>query len=420
MNIVIVSTAYPLRGGIAHYVALLYRNLIRRHAVSVVTFSRQYPSFLFPGKSQEETGADESMRIPAEQLIDSINPFTWFSAARRIAALKPDVLIFKYWLPFFGPCFGTIIRRVKKLTNGRARALFICDNIVPHEKRPFDGLFTSYAFKPVDGCIVQSGAVERDLRTLFPDKPYALVSHPIYNIFGETVPKAGARRALGIRHTNVILFFGYVRKYKGLDVLLRAMPIVLKSIKVKLLIVGEFYGDEAATRKQIADLGLEQWIDIRSEYVPNDQVAPYFCAADVVVLPYRSATQSGIVQIAYNFNKPVIATDVGGLSEVVIDGMTGRILPPEDERTLAEAIIRFYQKNEEGTFVRGVHSEKKKYSWTNLTAAIEQLGKPPRQERAREGSGDRRPGRGRRNRGWGHSRRRRRSNGPHGGQERGQ
>ncbi len=415
MNIVIVSTAYPLRGGIAHYVALLYRTLMKRHTVSVVTFSRQYPSFLFPGKTQEETNADENMRIPAEQLIDSVNPFTWFSAARRIAALKPDLLIFKYWLPFFGPCFGTVIRRVKKLTGGRTKALFICDNIVPHEKRPLDSLFTSYAFKAVDSCIVQSGAVERDLRTLYPDMPYRLVPHPIYNIFGEPVPKAGARRTLRIRQDNVMLFFGYVRTYKGLDVLLRAMPLVLKSVKVKLLVVGEFYGDESRYRKMIDELGIGQWVEVRSEYVPNGEVSPFFCASDVVVLPYRSATQSGIVQIAYNFNRPVIATDVGGLSEVVIDGVSGRIVPPADETALAEAIVRFYRKNEEGTFVRGVHAEKKKYSWSNLVTGIEELSRP---QKAVAGERPGRPRQRSRSRGWDHSRRRRRRNGPQGTQER--
>lgn len=420
MNIVIVSTAFPLRGGIAHYVALLYRHLSKRHTVSVVTFSRQYPRLLFPGKTQEETGADESIRIPAEQLIDSINPFTWFSAARRIAELKPDLLIFKYWLPFFGPCFGTIIRRVKNLTEGRAKALFICDNIVPHEKRPFDSMFTNYAFRAVDACVVQSGAVERNLRSLFPEKPYRLVPHPIYNIFGEPVPKAGARKALHIRQNNVMVFFGYVRKYKGLDVLLRAMPKVLRSVKVKLLVVGEFYGDEQVYRKMIVDLDIAQWVEVRSEYVPNDQVAPYFCASDVVVLPYRSATQSGIVQIAYNFNRPVIATDVGGLSEVVIDGISGRIVPPADESALADAIIQFYEKNEEGSFVRGVHAEKKKYSWTHLVTAIEDLSRRPKQSSGGYEGRSGRSRRGPRSRGWDHSKRRRRSAGPHGTQERGQ
>jgi len=416
MKIVIVSTAYPLRGGIAHYVALLYRHLSKRHSVSVVTFSRQYPKMLFPGKTQEETDADKALRIPAEQLIDSVNPFTWFSAARRIADLKPDLILFKYWLPFFGPCFGTIIRRVKKLAGKDVKALFICDNIVPHERRPFDVMFTNYAFKPVDACIVQSGAVERDLRTLYPDKPYKRIPHPIYNIFGEALPKAGAKKALSIRQNNVMLFFGYVRKYKGLDTLLRALPDVLRAVKVRLLVVGEFYGDEATYRKMIRDLDIEKWVEVHSDYVPNEKVAPYFCASDVVVLPYVSATQSGIVQIAYNFNKPVIATDVGGLSEVVIDGTTGRIVPAEDEKALAEAIIRFYSKNEEGGYVRGVHAEKKKYSWANLVGAIEQLSPPPREE-SRERKG--RSGRLVRNRGWDHSRKRRRNRGPQGDQSRG-
>lgn len=396
MNVVIVSTAYPLRGGIAHYVALLYRHLSRRHKVNVVTFSRQYPSFLFPGSSQQEKGGGEDVKIPAEQLVDSINPFTWYSAARRIAALKPDVLLFKYWIPFFGPCFGAIARSVKKRTGGATKVVFICDNIVPHEKRPLDGLFTRYAFKAADACIVQSSVVEKDLKRLFPGKPYAHVPHPIYDIFGQSHPKSGARRALGIREENVMLFFGYVRPYKGLDLLLDAMPEVLRSIRVKLLVVGEFYGDEAKTRAKVKKLKLEKSVEIRAEYVPNDKVAPFFSAADVVVLPYLSATQSGIVQIAYNFNRPVIATNVGGLAEVVIDGVTGRIVPPNDPRALAEAIVSFYRKKQEGAFVRGVHVEKKKYSWLSLVQAIESLAKPAREERR----GPRKPGADDRRREW--------------------
>ena len=388
MNIVIVGTAYPLRGGIAHYVALLYRNLSRRHKVSIVTFSRQYPGFLFPGKSQKEQGGGESVRVPAEALIDSINPFTWRTAARRIAALQPDLVIFKYWLPFFGPCFGYIARRVKELTGGKARVACICDNIIPHERRPFDRTFTNYAFRSFDGCIVQSTTVEKDLKRLYPGKPFRHVPHPIYDIFGRPVAKKDAKHRLGLRDDHVMLFFGYVRRYKGLHILLKAMPEIVRRIRVKLLVVGEFYGDEQDYRRMVRDLKLEKDVDIRPEYVPNDQVAPYFCASDVVVLPYVSATQSGIVQIAYNFDKPVIATNVGGLSEVVIDGKSGSIVPPEDPRAFADAVVRYYKERLEGTYVRGIHEEKKKYSWEHLVRGLEELhrdiGKQLEEGRARK------------------------------------
>jgi glycosyltransferase involved in cell wall biosynthesis len=370
MNIVIVGTAYPLRGGIAHYNALLYKHLSKHHNVQIVTFSRQYPGFLFPGKTQDEQGGSGNA-LPTEQLIDSINPFTWFTAARAIARKKPDLLIFKYWLPFFGPCFGTIARLVKRRTG--SKVLFICDNVIPHEKRIGDRAFTRYAFGPVDAFIVQSGAVEKDLRAFSPGARSELVAHPVYEIFGSAIPKTEARATLGLTDERVILFFGYVRRYKGLHILLDAMPTILKSLKVKLLVVGEFYDDEQKYRQQIRDNGLQDAVVVHSDYVPNEQVGPYFSAADIVVLPYVSATQSGIVQIAYQFDKPVIATDVGGLSEVVLNGRTGFIVKPESPPEVADAVVRFYKESREAEFVRNVTEEKKKYRWENLVEAIERL-----------------------------------------------
>ena len=368
MRIVLVGTAFPLRGGIAHYIALLYKHLSEKHDVQIVTFSRQYPKLLFPGKSQEERGGEA---VPSEQLIDSINPLTWYSAAEAIARKKPDLLIFKYWLPFFGPCFGTISLLVRRWTG--AKVLFICDNIVPHEKRPGDRAFTRFAFRYVDSFIVQSKGVENDLRLFQPNARYKLVPHPVYEIFGPGMPKWEARRKLGLTDERVILFFGYVRRYKGLQTLLDAMPGILERLKVKLLVVGEFYDDETKYRDQITANRLEEAVQVFSDYVPNDRVGLYFSACDVVVLPYISATQSGIVQIAYQFDKPVIATDVGGLAEVVIDGKTGFIVPPEQPAEVANAVLKFYEEDCEAEFVRNVKEEKKQYSWDNLVTAIEEL-----------------------------------------------
>jgi len=370
VNIVIVGTAYPLRGGIAHFNALLYKHLSKQHHVDIVTFSRQYPTILFPGKTQDEKGGQEGA-VPSEQLIDSINPLTWITAANAIARKKPDLLIFKYWMPFFGPCFGTIARLVRRKTG--AKVLFICDNIIPHEKRPGDMAFTRYAFNAVDAFIVQSASVERDLNAFLPGSRYALVPHPVYEIFGNGLPKAEARAKLGIRDERAILFFGYVRRYKGLHTLLDAMPSILKLMKVKLLVVGEFYDDEQKYRHQIVENNLQNDVVVHSDYVPNEEVSLYFSAADVVVLPYVSATQSGIVQIAYQFDKPVIATDVGGLAEVVLNNRTGFIVRPEAPQEVADAVVRFYEGNREEEFVNNVREEKKKYSWENLIHAIEKL-----------------------------------------------
>ncbi len=374
MNIIIVGTAYPLRGGIAHFNALLASHLSVRHNVEIITFKRQYPKLLFPGKTQEEVGNLSGVQ-PSPRLIDSINPFNWIRVAKKIRERKPDLLIFKYWLPFFGPCFGTIAKIVKRQTN--AKVLFICDNIIPHERRPGDIVFTKYAFKQVDYFIVQSGAVENDLKKYFPGALYRKVPHPVYENFGLPIPKNQARASLGISAKKVILYFGYVRAYKGLMVLIDAMKEIRESRlsigELLLLAVGEFYDDEAKYRQKVKNLHLEPYIKFVSDYIPNEQVATYFSASDVVVLPYLSATQSGIIQIGYNFDKPVIATNVGGLAEVVVDSKTGFIVSPNDPRMLADAIIRFYDEQRETEFINNVKEEKVKFSWDNLIRNIEEL-----------------------------------------------
>ncbi len=372
MKITIVGTAYPLRGGIAHYNALLYRELSIRHDVEIVTFRRQYPGVLFPGRTQREEGTADDFRVPSKVLVDSINPFNWVATGRAIRSRRPDLLIFKYWLPFFGPCFGTIARTVKRGTD--AKVVFICDNVIPHERRPGDVLFTRYAFSAADGFVVQSRAVERDLTTLLPGARYEYVPHPVYHGFGSAVPGAEARARLGITAQHVLLFFGYVRKYKGLDVLLEAIALLKDRLDLTLLVVGEFYDDERPYREHITRLGLENRIVLRSDYVPNDEVKYYFSAADAVVLPYLSATQSGIAQIAYHFDLPVIATDVGGLSEVVHHGETGVLVPPNNPRALAEGIFTYCTSTDRDRLRRNVREEKTNYSWAHLASAIERLG----------------------------------------------
>jgi len=370
MKIIIIGTAYPLRGGIAHYNALLYQELKKQHDVEIITFKRQYPSLLFPGKTQVETEG-EMLRVPSEPLVDSINPLNWISVGKEIKRRKPDLILFKYWLPFFGPCFGTIARVATKGTN--TKVLFICDNVVPHEKRPGDTAFTKYAFGVGNFFIVQSDAVQRDLKAFWPKAKYKKVAHPVYNIFGEPIEKQQARKQLGITDKRVLLFFGYVRAYKGLNVMLEAMSKLVKELDVKLLVVGEFYDDKEKYMRQITDYGLQQSVSVNSDYVANDKVGLYFSAADVVMLPYISATQSGIAQIAYNFNKPIIATNVGGLAEVVRDNVTGFVIPPNDADALVNAIIRFFKENREKEFAANVEVEKKKYSWESMAKAIEEF-----------------------------------------------
>lgn len=378
MKIVLIGTAYPLRGGIAHYVGLLWKYLSRVHDVSIVTFSRQYPKLLFPGKSQEESG-DAGIPVESVQWIDSINPFNWIRTGFRVRALRADLIVFKFWMPFFAPSYGTIAAIAR--WNRRTRTMFICDNVIPHEKRPGDKWLTQFAFRFIDSYVVQSRAVERDLRLWKKEPLLRYLPHPVYEIFGEEMTREDARRRLRAVDTamdlgddeRVLLFFGYVRDYKGLDVILDAMPAILARMKVRLLVVGEFYNNEAKYREQVARLGIGDAVIFHSDYVANEEVGLYFSAADLLTLPYKSATQSGIIQIAYNFHRPVIATDVGGLGEVIVHGRTGAIVPPEQPGALADAVVDFFAHDRFDDARAAVIEEKKKYSWEYMAEGIEQL-----------------------------------------------
>lgn len=379
MRILIVGTAFPLRGGIAHYVSLLYKTLRERgHWVHIVSFYRQYPKMLFPGKSQDEVG-ETAIPLESDAVIDSINPKSWYDAGKLAAKYEPDLLIFKFWLPFFAPAYGVISRVAKRITrkNGKeCKVLFIADNVIPHEKRPGDRLFTNFAFKSVDYFVVQSDSVEKDLLSLKPDARYVKLQHPVYEIFGERVDREQARKELNIPvDAPAILFFGYIRKYKGLDLLLRAMPELIQQYpEIRLIVAGEYYGDEAEYNALIAELKIPpKNLVLATDYIANEEVAKYFSAANAVVLPYRNATQSGIVQIAYNFDAPVIATPVGGLPEIVIDGKSGLITKNSEPDSIAEKVIEFFDQGLEPAFTKGVIEEKKKYSWSTFVEGIEQL-----------------------------------------------
>lgn len=379
MKIIIVGTAFPLRGAMAQLNAILANYLSKDHDVEIFSFKRQYPEFLFPGKTQTDTSDNNILNkdIPNSNVIDSIDPFNWQKTAKMIAKRKPDLIILRFWIPFFAPAFYRICNYVKKKTG--AKILFICDNVIPHEKRPGDNFLIKLIFKVGDYFIIHSKSVEEDLKKFVKGKPYRYTPHPIYNIFGDPVGKEEALEKLrtdsgiDLKGKKVILFFGYVRKYKGLKYLIDAMPEILKSDDVTLLIVGEFYEDEKITLEQISRLGLNKSVYVISDYIPNEKVKYFFCASDIVVLPYIDATQSGITQIAYYYDKPVIATDVGGLSESVIDGKTGFLIAPKDPGRIADAVLRFYKEDLEKKFTEGAREEKKKYEWERMTETIEEL-----------------------------------------------
>ncbi len=370
MKIILVGTSFPMRGGIAHYVALLYRKLVEMgHEVQIISFKRQYPDLLFPGKTQQDN-SQQAIELPSHPLIDSINPVSWIRTWLHIRKLKPDLVVYKYWMPFFAPCYGTIVLLTRLFT--RTKSLYIGDNIVPHEQIPVvDWLLTKWALWKVDYFIVQSQTVENDLLRFKPRARFRQVPHPVYEIFTADYTQQTARTRLNLADDEkVLLFFGYVRAYKGLHHLIAALPEVLSEMPVRLLIAGEFYEDEEKYIQQIKELGLEQAILLKTDYIPNEEVGLYFTAADVTVLPYLSATQSGIIQIAYNFDKPVITTDVGGLPEVIEPGKTGFIVPTADNHALAQAIIRFFRAREGTDFPGYIKTYKKRFSWENLAEAI--------------------------------------------------
>lgn len=361
MNIALIGPAHPLRGGgISTFNERLAAILQQQgHNVVIYSFSLQYPSFLFPGKSQFTTEpAPEGLTI--KSIINSINPINWLQAGKRIKKTKPDLVIVRYWLPFMGPSLGTLLRIIKK--NGHTRILCIADNVIPHEKRPGDLQFTKYFLKPVDAFITMSRDVLKDLKQLT-NKPALFIPHPLYDNYGATITKEEACKKLGLDSSKkYMLFFGFIRKYKGLDILLEAMDDArMKQEDIHLIVAGEFYGDRAEYDQLIEKYQLKHRIHLFTEFIPNEEVRYYFSAADLIVQPYRSATQSGITQVAYHFGKPMVVTNVGGLAEVVPDGKTGFVTDPQPA-AVADAVLRFFNSGITG-LKENLQGEKKKYSW---------------------------------------------------------
>lgn len=371
MRFVIIGTAFPMRGGIAQYVALLYQTLIKAgHDVRVLSFKRQYPALFFPGKTQVDQG-QELIPVESTPLLDSIHPVSWIRAFFWLKKVKPHALVFKYWMPFFAPCYAVVGGLAKWLL--RVRLIYICDNIVPHEKKLADMILSKLGLRFVDGFVAQSRSVHETLLSIRPDARTIDIPHPVYTIFSPAISKTEARKALGIEEEKVILYFGFIRAYKGVPYLIRAMTEILRSNKVRCLICGEFYEGREEARQMIHDLRLESSITVYDQFISNESVHLYFCAADIVVLPYVTATQSGVVQVAYNYDRPVVVTRVGGLPEVVVDGKTGYIVPPEDHKAIAEAVNQFYQDRRTVPFMKNIQSEKQKYSWERMREAVERL-----------------------------------------------
>lgn len=366
MRICLIGPLYPLRGGIAHYNAQLGLELVNRHTITVISFSRQYPSLLFPGRTQFDPSPVPPM-LTAEPLLDSINPLSWLQAGRRIAELEPDLTVVHWWNPFFAPCIGTTIRLAKR--RSRATIVFICHNIIPHEPFPGTRSLTRFALAPADAWLVHSEPDRRGFESLRLPGRIIVTPQPSRKGFGEPIDKDVAKRRLGLSG-NTLLFFGLIRRYKGLPTLLEAMPLVLRKLDCTLLIVGEFYDGKERYLNLIDRLGLAPNVRVIDRFVPDGEVSLYFSAADLVVLPYESATQSGIIPVAYAFERPVLATRVGGLPEVVRDGETGLLVEPHNPPALAEAVIRFYDEKMEPAFRRNIQQQPRS-SWEELTRLLE-------------------------------------------------
>lgn len=366
MKIVIIGPAYPFRGGIADTNEALCRTLQQKgHETRIVTFTLQYPELFFPGKTQYSADPrPENLRI--EERINSVNPLTWIQTARHINQIAPDLLIIRYWIPFLSPCLGTIAHLVKK----RTRIVGMTDNIIPHEKRTGDKWLTQYFLKACHGFITLSSTVKEELES-FTRKPSVYFPHPINDNLGEQIGQHEARDHLNLdREKKYILFFGIVRKYKGLDLLLKALgEDKLKKEGIKLLIVGEFYEKTSVYNELIDTLGLSEQVIIINKFIPSAHIRYYFCASDLVAQTYHTASQSGITQIAYHFEKPMLVTNVGGLSEMVPHKKVGYVVE-KNPSAISEAISDFFDNNRSDEFAPHIREEKKKYSWD---AFIEEL-----------------------------------------------
>ena len=374
-KVIIIGPAHPLRGGLATFNQRLAKEFIDSgNDCSIYSFSLQYPSFIFPGTTQyTDEPAPENLTI--HTVINSINPFNWIKIGNRLKKQRPDLIVVRFWLPLMGPALGTILRRVRK--NKHTKIVCIADNIIPHEKRFGDKPFTNYFLKSCDAFITMSEKVMSDLRLFqkpLPDgrqaKPAQLVSHPLYDNFGPIISKQDARNKLKINKEDlIILFFGFIRKYKGLDILFEAMADErIKKAGIKLLVAGEYYGDEKTYNEQIAKLGIREQLILKTDFIPDSEVKYYLCAADALIQPYRNATQSGVTPLAYHFEKPMVVTNVGGLPSLVPDGKVGLVVAPTPE-AIADGILKFYQLGE-NYFIPHLRNEKQKYSWATMVSTI--------------------------------------------------
>lgn len=370
MKITLLGPAYPYRGSFANLTKRLVEEFQKEdNIVNVYTFTLQYPNFLFPGESQySESEAPKDIKIIRN--VNSINPFNWIRVGLKLKKEKPDLVILRYWLPFFSPCFSTISRIAR--SNKHTKVIAIVDNIIPHEKRIFDNTFTRYFVGGVDGFLAMSNNVLKDISKFNTKKPRILTPHPLFDDFGDFIDKQEAQKKLGLNSKDInILTFGLIRKYKGVDILIEALGDErLKAFPIKLMVAGEFYDEPKPYYDRVKELGLESKVIFVPKFIPDEDVKYYFCSTDLIAQTYRSATQSGVTQIGYHFEKPMLVTDVGGLAEIIPNGKVGYVVEP-NVKDIADAILDFCTSCPD--FSKGIKEEKKKYGWDNKVAAINKL-----------------------------------------------
>ena len=366
MKITMIGPFPPFRGGISDFNYSLSRELSKAQEVQLINFTTQYPRLLFPGKTQFRSDFDDKFK--SQRILSSVNPLSWNKTVNKICNFNPDLIIFQYWMPFFTFAYNYIIERVKKQIN--TEIIAICHNLTPHEDKSFYKSLTKRYLRKVDKFVVMSEVVQSDLENFKPEAVYKKLFHPLYELFGSELDKQTAQDSLRLKNKNIILFFGLIREYKGLDLLLKSIPLFAHIVKdFQVIIAGECYENPNKYLKIVEALNIEEYVKWDMEFVPDEAVNLYFSAADLVVLPYRSATQSGITKIAYNFNRPVIISDVGGLSEIVENGKTGYIVKP-DKQELADAIIAFFNGNKFQEFSNNVKQFKGQYSWNTFAAQL--------------------------------------------------
>ena len=368
LKIFIIGPAFPLRGGPAQFNENLCLELNKEgHDAQIISYKLQYPNFLFPGSSQFEKSGSAPLGIKIHTILNTINPFNWLMVARFIRKQKPDFILFRYWLPFFGPCLGTIGKLVKSHT----KVLALTDNIIPHEKRIGDHVFTKYFVKNCDGFIAMSKVVLNDLSIFTQNLNKAYSPHPMYQNYGDLISIDLARKKLNLNpHDKIILFFGLIRHYKGLDILLEALAAPeIKNQGIKLLIAGEFYDDKNFYLQLIKKLNLQDCVIVHDKFIPNDEVRDYFCASNLVAQTYRNATNSGVTMVGYFYEKPMLVTNVGGLSEIVPNEVCGYVVE-NNCALISEKVVDFFANNRENEFVKNVKIEKKKYEWTEFINSL--------------------------------------------------